>query len=1370
MKSVYYCYAEQDEVLCQELERHLAILRRENLILEWHKRKIKPGSVYSTELSNFLENADIFLLLYSADLFADDKVFEAELHRALERQRSGQAVVIPILIRQVSLNQEFAASVQLPDNGVPVTSWENRDEAWSNVARGIRRTITSIPAEIGPSSERRETSMARIRIEYLATFHSEDSALSETDLLGTCRPFIDLAWEERAPEQVRDVQRKPSPARERVWAMLPWRTNQRHGHAAKTLAAVLLRSVEGKLSAGAALPWIIHCGPGGGKTTTVVRALAEVAQKANQQGTGNVIPVYVRLAGISAAASTQLTQMSASAASLSQIVHTFARDAERLRSLVEQDDTARLAVMLDGLDEIPQVDIRRSVLEWIMEGAGKFCASNSLALTCRTLDIPASLSSSHGLFWHRPGRPRVQHMYLLPPNADWQDCWIQVRCAKDNKTWRWLAEQIRQLRHSVLDDPRLTRTSFFNSPFLFVGLLQWLISERARDPDWVPTFPNHNDVLTRLIIDYSIKEAALYVQGSGAEQPLPIDADEWTNIRQVVGKTLSQLALGQLVDPSDGWDLSEEGVVATLRERTEPLSEHARDAARLLLDKSRLLPRITDGTRLPRRAFAHPLILENLAAQELAHLIEHATDAPANGEVIQRAVSVIWSARCIPTAVRLLGPATMPKQLFKGLMACMQRSELSTDLNRLVPADARTILLETLIACPENDLIMLGRAHGYSLSSVLMESMQNQRDSVSSDDLSRTLLIIEGAFQADQEMRAYVIRQRWEDIYLKDFKKFATWLRKNSYNTQFAQSLAKIWELILNFYPSSDNPFDAYLSITFKCPTNGRDWPIYASNAESRVSLQKIENEYFKHKRMTTAAIRSSLSSLILWIVGHAMFFLLAAGAIFLKEKYDRQPSMSVFDQFPVPHGTGSLLLTIVVGTGLSVLPIVLITGMLGLPLRWARRRWQKLQLKVSKEKVWAAATDETINQADAMTWIDTFSSQPLTDQKEVLRRLEFLSRAHAEAKKRDANFEIIAQLLDAADSIRKQFQSMRQQQLQGYRGALTIENEPESLIDAGPGLRETFRRDEFRISHIDAASLIVMGGAGAGIYGHYQHIQRAGLYGLIPGFLMLFLMGGRQIICSLRERDHRLSWSFWFLIIFLYATFNFGILTAALHNTEQFAMSPGNLRTDLPGLAIARMRLLFYDGLLVLVPFMFIITAGRTMLNHLLLELPRDKILKKHGRHFLMSLALSSIVTLLVGTGVYVAGVGGRPNPYPILSAHHQGIVEGQSTEMIIGSVLPVLQLETLLVTSQRTPQSAQHTQGIHRALDSYLDALCQRSIWDWSATRNGLSVENDRVSFAELLGLLDRDRLLTKNHYALLACIYEAEFLTSLQPQLAH
>lgn len=157
--NVFISYAHEDEPLRDELEKHLALLQRRELIATWHDRQVVPGMDWSQEIDHHLNTASLILLLISPDFLASDYCYGIEMERALARHQAGDARVIPIILRPVDWQGQgapFAVLQCLPHDARPVTSWPNRDEAWLDVVKGIRRAVE----ELRNSSARKRSRLA----------------------------------------------------------------------------------------------------------------------------------------------------------------------------------------------------------------------------------------------------------------------------------------------------------------------------------------------------------------------------------------------------------------------------------------------------------------------------------------------------------------------------------------------------------------------------------------------------------------------------------------------------------------------------------------------------------------------------------------------------------------------------------------------------------------------------------------------------------------------------------------------------------------------------------------------------------------------------------------------------------------------------------------------------------------------------------------------------------------------------------------------------------------------------------------------------------------------------------------------------------
>ena len=143
--SVFFSYSHRDKKYRDELDIHLAVLKREGLITTWYDRRIEAGQDFDREIQEHLETSDIVLLLVSAYLLASDYCYKREMTRALERHEEGDAVVVPIIIRPCDWkNAPFGKLRATPADGKPISKFQNLDDAYLAVVSDIRRAAELI--------------------------------------------------------------------------------------------------------------------------------------------------------------------------------------------------------------------------------------------------------------------------------------------------------------------------------------------------------------------------------------------------------------------------------------------------------------------------------------------------------------------------------------------------------------------------------------------------------------------------------------------------------------------------------------------------------------------------------------------------------------------------------------------------------------------------------------------------------------------------------------------------------------------------------------------------------------------------------------------------------------------------------------------------------------------------------------------------------------------------------------------------------------------------------------------------------------------------------------------------------------------------
>jgi hypothetical protein len=142
MLKIFLSYAHEDEAMKAELDKALVQLKRNNKIAVWSDRCLTGGEEWDAAISNELQSADIVLLLISVDFNNSQYIWTKELTVAMERQKAGSARVIPIILRECEWDEMPYAKLQaLPSGGVAVNKFTDKDQAYTDIAKGIRKVV-----------------------------------------------------------------------------------------------------------------------------------------------------------------------------------------------------------------------------------------------------------------------------------------------------------------------------------------------------------------------------------------------------------------------------------------------------------------------------------------------------------------------------------------------------------------------------------------------------------------------------------------------------------------------------------------------------------------------------------------------------------------------------------------------------------------------------------------------------------------------------------------------------------------------------------------------------------------------------------------------------------------------------------------------------------------------------------------------------------------------------------------------------------------------------------------------------------------------------------------------------------------------------
>jgi hypothetical protein len=151
--NIFIIYAREDREIKLRLLTFLNPLKDAFNLNIWHDDYIQPGQEWKPHIESRLEQTDLFLLLVSADFMDSAFIHQVEFKFAIDRHKQNKSIVIPVIINYClwdidiryddytfNLNQLQV----LPDEGKPIGEWRTPDQAYYNIAGGIRKVLLTI--------------------------------------------------------------------------------------------------------------------------------------------------------------------------------------------------------------------------------------------------------------------------------------------------------------------------------------------------------------------------------------------------------------------------------------------------------------------------------------------------------------------------------------------------------------------------------------------------------------------------------------------------------------------------------------------------------------------------------------------------------------------------------------------------------------------------------------------------------------------------------------------------------------------------------------------------------------------------------------------------------------------------------------------------------------------------------------------------------------------------------------------------------------------------------------------------------------------------------------------------------------------------
>ena len=139
--TVFISYSHTDEQWKDRLVTHLSVLEGEGFLEVWEDRRIGAGDDWNDQIREGIEQANVAILLITADFLNSKFIRFQEVPPLLERRKQDGVTVIPIIVRHCTWQEvPWLASLQVrPADGRPLASGDDNQ---------IDKDLTAIATEI----------------------------------------------------------------------------------------------------------------------------------------------------------------------------------------------------------------------------------------------------------------------------------------------------------------------------------------------------------------------------------------------------------------------------------------------------------------------------------------------------------------------------------------------------------------------------------------------------------------------------------------------------------------------------------------------------------------------------------------------------------------------------------------------------------------------------------------------------------------------------------------------------------------------------------------------------------------------------------------------------------------------------------------------------------------------------------------------------------------------------------------------------------------------------------------------------------------------------------------------------------------------
>jgi hypothetical protein len=130
---IFISYSHRNENFKDEFRTMIKPLEKEGKWRVWDDRWLLPGDSWNAEILRHLSEANVIVLMLTADFFNSDYIYDIEMSKAIQRHQSGDALVVGIVVSDCLWEETPLQKIQMiPKDGLPVERQPNRKRDLEN--------------------------------------------------------------------------------------------------------------------------------------------------------------------------------------------------------------------------------------------------------------------------------------------------------------------------------------------------------------------------------------------------------------------------------------------------------------------------------------------------------------------------------------------------------------------------------------------------------------------------------------------------------------------------------------------------------------------------------------------------------------------------------------------------------------------------------------------------------------------------------------------------------------------------------------------------------------------------------------------------------------------------------------------------------------------------------------------------------------------------------------------------------------------------------------------------------------------------------------------------------------------------------------